>query len=81
MGHATFRKTPISLSTQDKNPMPRHLFECNPEDEVPTGMRTDSQLHRSEKATDSKYNLTRGLSPREHLERQAEFHASTQDEA
>ena len=29
----------------------------------------------------SKYRSTSGLSPREHLERQAEFHASTQDEA
>ena len=29
----------------------------------------------------SKYSSTSGLSPRGHLERQAEFHASTQDEA
>src|SRR5574337_881711 len=29
----------------------------------------------------SKYRSTSGLSPRGHLERQAEFHASTQDEA
>ena len=29
----------------------------------------------------SKYRSTSGPSPREHLERQAEFHASTQDEA
>ena len=29
----------------------------------------------------SKYRSSSGLSPREHLERQAEFHASTQDEA
>ena len=28
-----------------------------------------------------KYSSTSGLSPREHLERQAEFHSSTQDEA
>ena len=28
-----------------------------------------------------KYSSTSGLSPRGHLERQAEFHASTQDEA
>ena len=29
----------------------------------------------------SKYSSTSGLSPRGHLERQAVFHASTQDEA
>ena len=32
-------------------------------------------------STGSKYSSTSGLSPRGHLERQAEFHASTQDEA
>src|SRR5574337_994683 len=37
--------------------------------------------HRSEKTPGSKYSSTSGLSPRGHLERQAEFHASTQDEA
>ena len=36
---------------------------------------------RSEKTPGSKYSWTSGLSPRGHLERQAEFHASTQDEA
>ena len=35
----------------------------------------------SEKTPGSKYSSTSGLSPRGHLERQAEFHASTQDEA
>src|SRR5574340_159241 len=38
-------------------------------------------VHRSEKTPGSKYSSTSGLSPRGHLERQAEFHASTQDEA
>ena len=38
-------------------------------------------MHRSEKTPGSKYSSTSGLSPRGHLERQAEFHASTQDEA
>ena len=33
------------------------------------------------KSPGSKYSSTSGLSPRGHLERQAEFHASTQDEA
>ena len=40
-----------------------------------------AQLHPLEKAAGSKYNLTSGLTPHEQLERQAEFRASTQDEA
>src|SRR5574341_877887 len=43
--------------------------------------RGSFSVHRSEKTPGSKYSLTSGLSPRGHLERQAEFHASTQDEA
>ena len=39
------------------------------------------QLHHPEKPADSKYNSTSCLSPREQLERQEEFHSSTQDEA
>ena len=35
----------------------------------------------AEKNPGSKYSSTSGLSPRGHLERQAEFHASTQEEA
>ena len=35
----------------------------------------------AEKTPGSKDSATGGLSPRGHLERQAEFHASTQDEA
>ena len=38
-------------------------------------------VHRSEKTPGSKYSSTSGLSPRGHLERQAELYASTQDEA
>ena len=41
----------------------------------------EAAVHRSEKTPGSKYSSTSGLSPRGHLERQAEFHASTQDEA
>src|SRR5574340_531322 len=42
---------------------------------------SDSPVHRPEKPPGSKYSSTSGLAPRGHLERQAEFHASTQDEA
>src|SRR5574341_557960 len=42
---------------------------------------SDSPVNRPEKPPGSKYSSTSGLSPRGHLERQAEFHASTQDEA
>ena len=61
--------------------MPRYLFECNPVNEVTTQGALTPQLHRPEKPTSSKYNLTSGLSPREQLERQEEFLSSTQDEA
>ena len=78
---ATFRRTKMSWSALDKNPMPGHLFECRPVDEVTTRKGTDTPVHRPEKPAGSKYSSTSGLSPREHLECQAEFHASTQDEA
>ena len=61
--------------------MPEHLFECKPVDEVTTRRATDTPLHHPEKLEGSKYSLTSGLSPREQLKRQAEFHSSTQDEA
>ena len=38
-------------------------------------------MHRPEKPTGSTYSSTRGLSPREQLEMQADFHSSTQDES
>src|SRR5574341_601350 len=36
--------------------------------------RGSFSMHRSEKTPGSKYSSTSGLSPRGHLERQAEFH-------
>ena len=81
VGGATFRRSPMSQSTLDKNPMPGHLFECNTVDEVGTQRGTDNPVHGREKPAGSKYSSTTGLSPREQLEQQAEFHASTQDEA
>src|SRR5574337_1158024 len=43
---------------------------------------SDSPVHLPQKKTPgSKYSSTSGLSSRGHLERQAEFHASTQDGA
>ena len=45
------------------------------------GQREEGRLHRSEKTPGSKYSSKSGLFPRGHLERQAEFHASTPDEA
>ena len=71
--------TPISRSPLDKNPMPGHLSELHPVNEV----NTKGQSFRASfgKNPGSKYSATSGLSPRGHLERQAEFHASTQDEA
>ena len=71
----------MSRSCLDKNRMLEHLFECNPVDEVKTRRDTDTPVHRLEKSAGSKYSSTSGLSPHELLERQAGFHASTQDEA
>ena len=42
--------------------------------------RGSLSVHRSEKTPGSKYSSTSGLSPRGHLERQAEFHATMQGE-
>ena len=70
----TCRKTPISRSALDKNPMPGHPLEGNPVDEGTTRRGTDTPVHRPEKPTGSTHSSTRGLSPRAQLERQAEFH-------
>ena len=81
MGHATFRKTPISPSTQDKS---RCLGTYS---NVTLRMKSQNegalipQLHHPEKSAGSKYNSTSGLSPQDQLQRQAEFHSSTQNEA
>src|SRR5574337_1868175 len=40
---------------------------------------SDSPVHRPEKTPWDKYSSTSGLSPRGHLERQAEFRASTRE--
>ena len=61
--------------------MPGQLFECNPKDEVKYKWALTHQLHPMEKPTGSKYNSTNGLTPHEQLKRQAEFRATTQDEA
>ena len=81
MGRATFRKTPNSPSTQ-------HKFRClGTSSNVTLRMKSQHegaltpQLHPPEKVAGSKYNSTSGLTPDEQLERQAEFRASTYDEA
>ena len=80
-GGVTCRNTPISRPTLEKNPMPGHLFEGNPVDEGTKRRVTDTPVHHSVKAAGSTHSSTRGLSSHEQLERQAEFHSSTQDEA
>ena len=51
--------------------------KLKPGDRLPAERELAEQLE----TPGSKYSSTSGLSPRGHLERQAEFHASTQDEA
>ena len=73
MRGATCRKNPISRSALEKNPMPGHLFEGSPVDEGTTRRGTDTPVQLLEKPTGSTYSSTRGQSPREQHERQAEF--------
>ena len=61
--------------------MPGHLFEDNPFDEGTTLRGTDTPGYRPEKPAGTTHSSRSDLSPREQLERQAEFHSSTQDEA
>ena len=81
MACATFQKTPIAPSTQENSRCP------GTSSNVTLWMKSQYEgaltplLHHLEKAADSKYNSTSALSLREQLERQAEFHSSTQDEA
>ena len=49
LGSATLQKPSISPSILDKNPMPEHLFECKPVDEVTTRRGTDTPVASSGK--------------------------------
>ena len=72
-------KDPDSQVHLEKDPMPGHLFEGNPVDEGTTRRGTDTPVNRLEKPAGSADSSTSGLSPREQLEREAEFHSYTQD--
>src|SRR5574337_1751534 len=47
VGGSTFRRTPISRSPLDKNPMPGHLFELQPVNAVNTKDRKSTRLNSS----------------------------------
>ena len=81
MGRATFRKTPISPSTQDKSRCPGTSSNVTLKMKSQHEVALTPELHHPEKAAGSKYNSTSGLSPREQLERKTEVHSSTQDAA
>ena len=81
MGHATFQKTPISQSNQVKSRCPGTYSNVTLRMKSKHEGALPPWLHPLEKAAGSKYNLTSGLTTHEQLERQAEFHASTQDKA
>ena len=57
--------------------MPGHLFEDNPFDEGTTRRGTDTPGY-PEKPAGTTHSSRSDLSPHEQLERQAEFHSSTQ---
>ena len=61
--------------------MPGHLFEGNPVDEGTTRRGTDIPVPRPEKPVGDTDSSTSCLSPRKQLERQAEIHFSTENEA
>ena len=58
-----------------------YLFECNREDEVTTRRGIDTLVASSGKSHRFQNNSISDLTLNEELERQAEFCASTQDEA
>ena len=82
----TRQETSWVMSQSQRHPFP-HPLEIRPD--LNGNLSTESQhqwaltpqLHPPEKATGSKCNLTRGLTLHSHLEREVEFHNSTQHEA
>ena len=60
--------------------MPGHVLQGNPVAEGTTRRGTDTPVHRLENSASSTHSSTSGLSSREQLKWQAEFHSSTQDE-
>ena len=81
MGCATFQKTPISPSTQDKSQCPGTASNVTPRMKSKHKGALTHRLRPVEKVAGSKHNSTSGLTSHEQLERQAEFRGSTQDEA
>ena len=73
MCRATFRKTPISPSTQQRSRCPGASSNVTLRMKSQNEWALTSQLHHPETAKGSKYNLTSGLSPPEQLEGPAEF--------
>ena len=73
MCRATFQKTPISPSTQERTQCPGTSSNVTVRMKSQQEVALTPQLHRLERASGSKYNLTSGLSPREQLESPAEF--------
>ena len=67
--------------TEDPAARPGLIRGQDPVDEGTTRRGTDTPVHRPEKPAGSKHSSTIGLSLHEQLARQAEIHASTEDEA
>ena len=78
--HATVRKDPMSPSTPDKATFPCKDWYVTQGINSRHEWRTESPVAPLEIAPDTYLNSTGGLTPLFHLEREAEFHAPTQDD-
>ena len=59
VGGSTFRRTPISRSPLDKNPMPGHLYELHPVNEV----NTKGQFFRASFGKNPRFQIQRDKRP------------------
>ena len=79
--HSSILTWEISWTEEPGRPQPMGCLLDNPVSEGTTRRGTDTPVHHPEKPAGSSHSSTSGLSPREQLEKQAEFHSSTQDDA
>ena len=74
-----FKKTLMSLSTQDKTTFPCNYSNVTPSINSRHEGKTERPVAPLEIDPEPYLNTTGGLTPLFHLEREAEFHAPTRD--